>query len=64
MRVGVGEKEKKSVEAILPECILELQEIYSRTKEGNGQKWLMIYLEDRGDLYVSVFRLIEIRRNG
>ncbi|MCI8492126.1 DUF3788 domain-containing protein [Anaerotruncus sp.] len=62
--IVVGEKERKSVETILPECILELQEIYSRTKEGNGQKWLMIDLEDRGDLYDSVFRLIEIRRNG
>nr|WP_303790009.1 hypothetical protein [Anaerotruncus colihominis] len=40
-----------------------MQEIYSRTKEGNGQKWLMIDLEDRGDLYDDVFRLIEIRRN-
>lgn len=59
----VGKKEKASVEAILPECTPELQEIYHQTQEGNGQRWLMIDLEDRDDLYRDVMRLIRIRRN-
>lgn len=61
--VVAGAKEKDAVEAVLPECTEELQEIYYRTKEGNGQRWLMIDLEDKGRLYDDVFRLIAIRRH-
>ena len=61
--IVVGQKEKASVEAILPECTAGLQTIYQQTKEGNGQRWLMIDLEDEDDLYRDLFRLIEIRRN-
>lgn len=60
--VVVGRKEKERVDAILPDCTEELQEIYARTKEGNGQKWLMIDLEDDGELYRDTLRLIAIRR--
>lgn len=60
--IVVGKKEKESVEAILPECTPELSDIYHRTQEGNGQRWLMIELEDRNGLYQDVLRLIQIRR--
>ena len=62
--VVVGRKEKESVEEILPECNLRLQEIYEETKEGNGQRWLMIDLEDRDSMYQDVLRLIIISSNG
>ena len=39
----------------------EIQEIYRQTKEGNGQRWTMIDLEDTGSLYDDVLRFIEIR---
>lgn len=61
--VVIGRKEKEQAEAALPGCTAELQEIYSRTNEGNGQRWLMIDLEDRDALYRDVFRLFEIRRS-
>lgn len=61
--VVVGPKEKESVKAILSTCSAELQDIYSQTQEGNGQKWLMIDLVDEGDTYRDVLRLVEIRRN-
>lgn len=61
--VVVGTKEKASVEAILPECTAELQKIYHQTQEGNGQKWLMIDLEDKESLYNDLLRIIQIRRN-
>ncbi len=60
--VVVGLKEKEAVEKILPECTARLQEIYAQTQEGNGQKWLMIDLEDQDSVYQDVFRLIAIRR--
>lgn len=60
--IVVGEKEKRFVEAILPECTAELQSIYNQTQEGNGQRWLMIDLEDEGCLYNDTLRLIQIRR--
>lgn len=61
--IVIGTKEKAFVEAILPECTVELSDIFNHTKEGNGQKWLMIDLKDKGDLYNDVLRLIQIRRN-
>lgn len=61
--IVVGRKEKEFVEAILPECTAELQQTYHQTKEGNGQKWLMIDVEDQGRLYHDILRFIEIRRN-
>lgn len=62
--IVVGSKEKERVEAILPECTEQLQQIYHQTKEGNGQRWLMIDLEDNEALYYDLFRLIQIRRTG
>ncbi len=61
--IVVGAKEKALVEAILPECTIELNHIYRQTQKGNGQKWLMIGLEDKGSLYHDVLRFIEIRKN-
>jgi hypothetical protein len=60
--IVVGRKEKEAVQAILPDCADRLQEVYERTKEGNGQRWLMIDLDDSGKLYDDIFRLINIRR--
>lgn len=60
--VVVGRREKEAVEAILPDCAPQLQELYARTREGNGQRWLMIDLEDRDQVYQDVFRLMDIRR--
>ncbi len=62
LMIVVGKKEKEAVEAILPECSLRLAEIYEQTAEGNGQRWLMVDIEDEDDTYRDVFRLIEIRR--
>jgi hypothetical protein len=39
-----------------------MQEIYEQTKEGNGQRWLMVELEEEDELYEDVLRVIEIRR--
>ncbi len=60
--VVVGNKEKPLVEAILPDCTVEMQNIYHQTQEGNGQRWLMVDLADRDDLYDDVLRFIGIRR--
>lgn len=61
--VVVGAKEKPHVEAVLPECTAELQRIYQQTREGNGQRWLMIDIEDKEKLYYDILHLIQIRRN-
>lgn len=60
--IVVGRKEKMPVEEILPECNMELQSIYRQTPEGNGQRWLMIDVEDQADMYDDILRLIHIRR--
>ena len=61
--VVVGRKEKEPVEAILSECTAQVREIYEKTREGNGQRWLMIDLEEKGDAYRDVLSLVQIRRN-
>lgn len=61
--IVIGQKEKDAVEAILPDCTATLQAVYEQTTEGNGQRWLMIDLEDEDDLYHDLFRLIAIRRS-
>ena len=61
--VVVSTKEKASVEEMLPKCTVELQDIYHQTQEGNGQRWLMIDLEVKDDLYHDLLQLIRIRRN-
>lgn len=60
--VVVSNKEKERVENMLPYLSGELQELYRNTKEGNGQRWLMIdlYLDD--EVYQDVLQLIRIRR--
>lgn len=61
--IVVGNKEKEQVEVLLPNFSPELQNIYRQTKEGNGQKWLMIDVEDRDSLYEDILRLVDIRKN-
>ena len=60
----VGRKEKEPFEERMQEWTERMQEIYDQTQEGNGQKWLMVDLEDKDALYRDVFRFIEIRRAG
>ena len=60
--IVIGSAEKWHIEAILPKCTGELREIYQKTKEGNWQRWLMIDMEDKDEIYRDVLRLIEIRR--
>ena len=59
--VAVGRKEKEAVEVLLPDSSEKIQEIYHQTQEWNGQRWLMIDLEDPDDCCEDVFRLIKIR---
>lgn len=61
--VVVGAKEKESAELLLPELSPEVQNIYHQTREGNGQRWLMIDLEDEDEAYESVLKLVELRGN-
>lgn len=59
--IVLGVKEKLAVEAIFSTLSPTIQEIYHQTKEGNGQRWLMINLEDKDKLYRDVLELINIR---
>lgn len=60
--VVVGNKEREQVENILPHLSKEIQELYHNTKEGNGQRWMMIDLYSDDCVYQDVLRLIRIRR--
>lgn len=59
--IVIGKNEKESFEEILPSLSVDIQQIYSETQEGNGQKWLMIELEDNNKRYDDVKRIIDIR---
>ncbi len=60
--VVIGAREKEAAELILPDCTDRLQEIYCQTKEGNGQRWLMVDIEDDDEVYRDMLRFIELRR--
>ena len=60
--VVIGNKEKEKVEGILPQLSDEMQTIYRETKEGNGQRWLMIELHSNDCIYQDTLKLIRIRR--
>jgi len=60
--VVVGNKEKEAVEKLLLSFSDEVQEIYHNTREGNGQRWLMIDVNANNRMYEDVLKLIQIRR--
>lgn len=60
--VVVSSKEKETVERILPSLSVELQNLYHSTKEGNGQRWLMIDVYSHDSVYEDILKLIQIRR--
>lgn len=59
--VVIGKKEKERTELLLPTLSDEMQRIYHSTKEGLGQRWLMIDLHNEGDLYQDMLKLVFIR---
>lgn len=60
--VVVGKKEKETVEKLLPTFSDIIQETYNHTKEGNGQRWLMIDIEANDEVYQNMLQLIRVRR--
>lgn len=61
--VVVGKKEKETVEGLLSELTPVIQNIYNETKEGMGQRWLMVDLEDKDETFSDVLKLIAVRYN-
>lgn len=59
----ISEKFKPAIEKELSLFSFNVQQIYKETEGGNGQRWLMIDLEDDDKTYASVKRIIEIRQN-
>jgi len=61
--VVVGTKEKETIEELLLKLSPLIQHIYNETKEGMGQRWLMIDLEDKDKTFSDVLKLIGVRAN-
>ena len=57
----VGVKEKETVEELLFKLSPVIQKIYNEAKEGMGQRWLMIDLEDKDEIFSDVLKLIDVR---
>ena len=62
--VVIGPKEKEMFEELLPTMDERIQDIYMHTKEGNHQKWLMIDLEDKNQVYEDLKMILHIRADG
>lgn len=60
--VVVGRKEKERAEALLPKMSESMRKIYESTQEGMGQRWLLIDLNARDELYNDVLALVRLRR--
>lgn len=61
--IVIGKKEKEKFENMLCDFCIEIQEIYSSTREFNNQKWMMIDLEDEDKKYEDVKKILNIRAN-
>lgn len=59
--IVVGKKEKERVENILPQLINKIRSVYETTKEGMGQRWLLIDIKEADAEYEDLLRLIRIR---
>ena len=59
--VVIGQKEKERFERELPMMGSYMRKLYEETKEGMGQRWLLIELEDP-DMLEDVKHCIHIRR--
>ena len=59
--VVVGSHELTEAEFLMPQCSDYVQTVFKNTKTGNGQKWLMLEVRDRG-IMDDVFRLINLRK--
>lgn len=59
--VVVGINEKETIEELLLKLSPVIQKIYNETKEGMGQRWLMIDLEDKDKTFSDVLKLIGVR---
>lgn len=59
--VVIGKREKERAESLLPQLTETIQSIYERTKEGMGQKWLMIDVDSDDNAYQDLLKLIDIR---
>ena len=62
--VIVGQREKPTVEALLPSFSDAFQAAYRDTREGMGQRWLMFDFDARTPLYDDVLTVVGIRRKG
>lgn len=58
----IGRKEKDRTEQMLPDMSYSMREIYQSTKEGMGQRWILMDLCEDNSLYQDILKLIEIRR--
>ena len=59
--VVVGSRELTEAEFLMPQCSDYVQTVFKNTKTGNGQKWLMLEVRDRG-IMDDVFSLINLRK--
>lgn len=64
MLIVIGAKEKTAMEALLPDLSADIQNIYQETQEGNGQRWIMIELEDEDEKFEDVKKMLRVRRYG
>lgn len=60
--VVIGVKEQDSFNGLYPTLSKEMKEIYDNTREGNSQRWLMIDINKKNELYDDLLKLIQIRR--
>ena len=59
----IGAKQKERFEELLDSFTYDIQKLYAETKEGNGQKWLMIEVEDDDRRYEDINQIIKIRNS-
>ena len=61
LMIVIGPRQKTLLEERFSLLSEGTQELYRETREGNGQRWLMIDIEDEDERWSDALTLLEIR---
>ena len=59
--VVIGPKQKQAEEMSLPRLSPRMRALYENTREGNGQRWLLVDVKGKDQVYEDVCTLVELR---
>ncbi len=61
--IVIGRREKEMFDHQYDQLSDEMRNIYLSTKEGMDQRWLMIDIKSKNEVYIDALKLIQLRKD-